>query len=370
MKITVVGTRGIPDVQGGVETHCQELYPRLVKLGCEVTLLTRTPYVSKQNRKSSFKDVNLVHVYAPRKKFLEAITHTFIGILYCKLHPTNILHVHAIGPALLVPFARLLGIRTVITHHGPDYDRQKWGKAAKFTLRLGESMGVRFANKIITISQVIADLIRNKYGHRDVSIIHNGVTRVTPAKETDYLESLGLTKNRYTIAVGRFVEEKGFHDLIKVFSEQKHIDTTLVLIGDADHESTYSKYLKKNASSKNNIILTGFIKGEKLHQLFSHARLFVLPSYHEGLPIVLLEAMSYNLPLLVSDIPANLEVNLSKNCYFRTGNVEDLSKKLFLKLAETEDVDFSVYLREKYDWDSIAKTTLALYCELLNKGNS
>lgn len=365
MKITVIGTRGIPDIQGGVETHCQELYPRLVKLGCDVTLLTRTPYLPKHGRKSSFKGVHLIHVYAPRKKSFEAIIHTFIGVLYARFITTDILHIHAIGPALLVPFARLLGIRTIVTHHGPDYNRDKWGKAGKLALRLGESLGVRFSNKVITISQVIANLIQDKYGRKDTAIIHNGVTRVNPTEASEYIESLGLIKNGYIIAVGRFVEEKGFHDLLKAFSKLKCIDTKLVLIGDADHETVYSNNLKKEAGRTKNVLLTGFIKGEKLHQLFSHARLFVLPSYHEGLPIVLLEAMNYNLPLLVSDIPANLEVDLPQNCYFKTGDVRDLSDKLSIKISETKKVNFSARLKEKYDWNDIAQSTLVVYDDLL-----
>jgi len=127
-----------------------------------------------------------------------------------------------------------------------------------------------------------------------------------------------------------------------------------VLVGDADHESDYSKALKIKAEN-NGVILTGFIKGEKLNQIFTHAKLFVLPSYHEGLPISLLEAMSYNLDILVSDISANKEVTLVSSDYFEVGNIKDLTKSLKRKLSDNNKRDFSSILKEKYNWDKIAK---------------
>lgn len=367
MKIIVLGTRGIPEIQGGVETHCQELYPRLAALGVDVTLITRTPYV-KEKSTFSYKGVKLKHLYSPRKKSIEAIIHTFLGIIYARLKKPDILHIHAIGPSLLVPLAKFLGLKVVVTNHGPDYQRQKWGETAKAILRLGEKLGTLYADKIIVISEVIKNLLKEKYNNSDPILIYNGVNFPDKSKDTDYLDSLNLKPGKYIIGVGRFVEEKGFHDLISSYKAIND-DIKLVLVGDSDHETPYSNSLK-NSARENNVTLTGFIKGEKLNQIYSNARLFVMPSYHEGLPIALLEALSYGLDVLVSDIPANLEVKLDPTSYFHTGNLKDLSDKLNNKLRETENkADYKMVLAEKYNWDKIALSTLEVY-RSLGKGSN
>ena len=155
MHIAVLGTRGFPDVLGGVERHCEELYPRLVQLGARVTVMTRTPYIPPQNRRAEWRGINFVHLYCPRKKSLEAIIHTFLGTLRAKQLAPDILHFHAVGPSLLMPAARLLDFKAVMTHHGPDYERAKWGLLAKAVLRRGESWGVKNAHEIIAISKGI-----------------------------------------------------------------------------------------------------------------------------------------------------------------------------------------------------------------------
>ncbi|WP_340155568.1 glycosyltransferase family 4 protein [uncultured Winogradskyella sp.] len=359
MKIFVLGTRGIPDVLGGVETHCEELYPRISKLGHDVTIITRTPYIKDKSVKL-YKDVRLKHIFAPKTKSIEAIVHTFLGVLYAGIKRPDVLHVHAVGPMLLTPFARLLGLKVVVTNHGPDYNRQKWGKLAKLILKTGEYLGTKSAHKIIVISNVIKTILRTKYNRQDPFLIYNGVNIPKLAIDDDYIKSIHLEKEKYIIAVGRFVEEKGFTDIIKAYSS---INTPykLVLVGDADHETTYSKQLKKDAIEAG-VVLTGFIRGKELHQIFSHARLFVMPSYHEGLPIALLEAMSYNLDVLVSDIPANLEVTLGDNYYFEVGNIEAIKSSILNTLETSEkSIDYSKLLHDIYNWDIIAEQTIEVY---------
>lgn len=253
-----------------------------------------------------------------------------------------------------------MGLKVVITNHGPDYDRQKWGIIAKTILKTGEYLGSKAANKVIVISNVINSILKTEYDRNDAVLIYNGVNIPKLATNDDYIKSLGLEKDNYLIAVGRFVEEKGFSDLIKAYSS---ICTPykLVLVGDADHETSYSKHLKNEAIDAG-VVLTGFIKGEELNQIFSHARLFVMPSYHEGLPIALLEAMSYNLNVLVSDIPANLEVALDNKHYFKTGNIKDLIVKIEKKLAEPKsDVDYIDLINTNYNWNKIALQTNEVY---------
>lgn len=365
MKVVVLGTRGIPKILGGVETHCEKLYPRLAQMGCDVTVIRRKGYVEKNNEIEEYKGVHLLDVFSPKQKSIEAIFHSIVGVVKAKrLHP-DILHIHAIGPSLVVPFAKLLGMKVLTTHHGPDYDRQKWNRVAKRLLRIGESCGAHFSDRVIVISEVIRDLLEKKYHcNKKLELIYNGVDLPAKAKKTDYIESLGLAPQKYMIAVGRFVEEKGFHDLVEAY-EKIDTDMKLVLVGDADHESEYSANLKEMAKSAG-VILTGFIKGEQLNQIFSYAGLFILPSYHEGLPIALLEAMSYNLNVLVSDIPANMEVDLPSGDYFAVGDVAQLAKKLKSKTEAHEERDFLPIVKQKYNWDEIAKQVLQVYDKMKN----
>ena len=363
MRVFVSGTRGIPNILGGVESHCEALYPRVIRNAVDVTLARRSAYVSTENKLLEYKGIHIVDIYSPRKKSIEAIIHTFLAICNAKSRGYKAIHIHAIGPALVIPFARLLGLKVVMTHHGPDYDRQKWGKVAKTLLKLGEWCAAKFANEIIVISNTIDTILKKKYNRYDAHLIHNGVVIPEIAKNDDYIRSLGLKKRKYIIAVGRFVPEKGWHDFVAA-SERINKDYKIVFVGDADHPSKYSNEIKEKAK-KAGVVLTGFIKGEKLHQVFSHAALFVMPSYHEGLPIALLEALSYNLKTVVSNIPANLEVNLKKENFFEVGNTLQLAEKINQQLTLSEQPNYKLLLEEKYNWDIIADQTVEVYKKVM-----
>lgn len=419
MKIVVTGTRGIPNVMGGVETHCEELFPRIAAMGEDVTVIRRKSYVSDGLKE--WKGVKLVDIETPKKKSFEAIIHTYRAINKAKKLGADILHIHAIGPALLVPYAKMLGMKVVFTHHGPDYDRDKWGRAAKAVLKLGERMGCMFADDVIVISDVIRNLIKEKYGRtKNVHLIYNGVSEPEVCDYPEYFEELGIRKGRYILGMCRFVPEKNLHHLVEAFGRIKNEelkikkqgsaqadeklkdksqtpesansetqfnanqsqsgkrsytqpncelgitnyelnDVKLVLAGDTDFEDDYSRGLKEMAR-KNGVVLTGFVKGRKLHSLLTNCMCYCLPSSHEGLPIALLEAMSYGVKVIVSDIPANLEVGLDKDDYFPVGNVDELAKKLRNVMAHpVEHIDYDM---AKYDWDKIAKEVRGVYCNL------
>ena len=314
MKLVVTGTRGIPDIMGGVETHCEELFPRIADRDVDTTVIRRRSYV--RDSLTEWKGVQLVDIDAPKKKSYEAIVHTFRAINLAKKWKADVVHIHAIGPALLVPYAKMLGMKVVFTHHGPDYDRDKWGFTAKSVLKLGERLGCRFADDVIVISEVIQDLIARKYHRRErVHLIYNGVPKPEICDYPEYFEELGIEEGKYILGMCRFVPEKNLHHLIEAFKKLEAGDCKLVLAGDTDFEDEYSLGLKKMAQEAG-VVLTGFVKGHKLHSLLTNARCYCLPSSHEGLPIALLEAMSYHLPVVVSNIPANLEVGLSSDCYF------------------------------------------------------
>lgn len=361
MKIVVTGTRGIPNVMGGVETHCEELFPRIAERGFDVTVIRRKSYVNDALKE--YKGVKLVDIETPKKKSFEAIIHTFRAVNRAKALGADVLHIHAIGPALLVPYAKMLGMKVVLTHHGPDYDRDKWGRAAKMVLKMGERMGCMFADEVIVISEVIRNLIKEKYGRtKNVHLIYNGVSKPEICDYPEYFEHLGIEKGKYILGMCRFVPEKNLHHLVEAFGKvaDKH-GCKLVLAGDTDFEDDYSLGLKKMAR-ENGVVLTGFVKGRKLHSLLTNTRCFVLPSSHEGLPIALLEAMSYGVPVIVSDIPANLEVGLDKNRYFRLGDIGQLTAKLQENInGDCVHVDYDM---SKYDWDRIADQVAELYSKL------
>lgn len=361
MKIVVTGTRGIPNVMGGVETHCEELFPRIARRGFDVTVIRRKSYVN--DGLGEWNGVKLVDIESPKKKSFEAIIHTFRAINKAKRLGADIVHIHAIGPALLVAYAKVLGLKVVFTHHGPDYDRDKWGFAAKTMLKLGERMGCMFADEVIVISDVIRNLIKQKYNRtQHVHLIYNGVSQPEICDYLEYFQELGIKKGKYILGMCRFVPEKNLHHLIEAYIKVKEqnpdVDIKLVLAGDTDFEDDYSRNLKEMAR-KNGVVLTGFIKGRKLHSLLTNCRCYCLPSSHEGLPIALLEAMSYGVKVIVSDIPANLEVGLPESDYFPVGNVDALTKKL--KTVMSQPLQHIDYDMKKYNWEKIADQVADVY---------
>lgn len=359
MKIIVTGTRGIPNIMGGVETHCEELFPRIVSSEYDITIIRRKSYV--KDNLHEYKGVKLIDIETPKKKSFEAIIHTFKAIIMAKKLHADIIHIHAIGPALLTPLARLLGMKVVFTHHGPDYDRDKWGKAAKFMLKLGERMGTTFADEVIVISNVINNILRTKYNRKDCHLIYNGVSEPEICDFPQYFEELGIESGKYILGMCRFVPEKNLHHLVEAFSQIDAKDCKLVLAGDTDFEDEYSLNLKREAQ-KHGVVLTGFIKGKKLHSLLTHARCFVLPSSHEGLPIALLEAMSYKIPVIVSNIPANKEIDLNTEYYFEVGNISELAAKLQANIQEPfKRIEYNM---SPYNWNTIAHQVISVYNKL------
>jgi glycosyltransferase involved in cell wall biosynthesis len=362
MKVMVLGIRGVPNVQGGVETHSEQLYPRLVARGCEVEIIVRSPFVPAEA--TEYQGARLTRLWSPRRAGLETMVHSWLGVFYAALKRPDVLHVHAIGPALITPVARLLGLRVVVTHHGPDYNRDKWGPLARRVLRTGERLGMTWANQRIAVSRVITELVSRTYG-RDAVFIPNGVNRATHATQTDHLQRHGLVPGRYILQVSRIVPEKRQLDLIEAYARLKPTDWKLVLVG-ALPEDAYSLRVI-DAAAEHGVILTGYRNGEALRQYYSHAGCFVLPSSHEGLPIAMLEALSHGLPVIASDISANLEVALPQDRYFPLGDIDALAERLRTLMTNPCSVELRLPLQqrllERYDWESIADATLEVYQE-------
>jgi len=361
--VMVLGLRGFPEVQGGIERHAEQLCPILVNMGCRVEVLVRARYQSEKHP-SDWKGVQFTRIWSPKSKAFEAIAHTFLGVMYAAMKRPDILHIHAVGPALMTPLARLFGLKVIVTHHGPDYDRQKWSYFAKLVLKFGEWMGMRFSNGRIAISSVISEIVQKKYAQSS-DLIVNGVDLPNLDSSDNPIQPFGLEKNKYILSVSRFVPEKRHLDLIHAFNLANIPDCKLVLVGTSDHPDAYMESVRNAARENPNIVLTGFQKGDALKSLYTHAGLFVLPSSHEGLSISLLEALSYGLLVVASDIPANLEVGLEQHCYYALGDCNALAEKMgvFFKQQPTaiEKSNTRLWLSRHYDWRHVAEKTLNAY---------
>ena len=371
LRVMMLGLRGFPKVQGGVETHVQHLSLHLNDLGCQVSVVVRSPYLPNEVG-VEWNGIQFHRIWAPlsKSKGLEAMVHTFFGVCYAAVKRPDVLHIHAIGPSLMIPLARLFGLKVVMTHHGPDYDRQKWGRIGKGILKLGERFGVNWAHERIAISQVIRNLVKKKYGKESV-VIPNGVELPVLPTTTVALSVFGLSPEKYVLTVGRLVPEKRHLDLISAFVMADLPEWKLVIVGDSKSPDGYANSILDTIKENPNIIATGLQSGLYLQELYTNAGLFVLPSSHEGLPIALLEALSYGLTVLASDIPANLEIGLPEQNYFRLGDIKMLSQRLgeFSCLKPTADVrdDLRNRVSQQYDWGEIARNTLQVYLSVLNK---
>jgi glycosyltransferase involved in cell wall biosynthesis len=358
-----LGLRGFPAVQGGIESHAERLCPILARMGCRVEVVVRSRYVGSECG-TSWEGVRYLRLWSPRSKRLEAIVHTFLGVLVAAIRRPDVLHIHAIGPALMVPLARVLGLRVVVTHHGQDYDRQKWGGFAKMVLRLGERAGMRWSNARIAISRAIVDHVRQTYS-RDCLLIPNGVSLPEPPITRSAVDAYGLTPGRYVLLVSRLVPEKRHCDLIEAFRRAGLAGWRLAIVGGADHPDAYSRQVVEEATRTHGVVCTGFLSGTPLHELYAHAGMFVLPSSHEGLPISMLEALSYGLPVIASDIPANREIGLPADSYFPVGDVDRMAKRI-AKIAaapvlESERAARRAWVASRFDWHSVARQTLEVY---------
>ncbi|MDA7922076.1 glycosyltransferase family 4 protein [Verrucomicrobiales bacterium] len=364
LKIMIIGLRGFPNVQGGIETHVENLCMELVKHDVSVEVVVRRRYMNKSMTEKTWNGVRFHYLPSPKSIGLEALIHTFLGVIYAAFKRPDLLHIHAIGPGLMTPLARLLGIRVVVTHHGPDYDRQKWGGLAKKVLELGELLACKFSNRVIAISKTIKGIVAEKHGI-ECSLIPNGVSLAELSQGSDRLKEFGLAKNRYVIIVSRLVPEKRHLDLIEAFKLANLDGWKLAIVGTSDHPNAYTQNVTETSKETENVVLTGFQTGLGLAELYTHAGLFVLPSSHEGLPIALLEALSYGLNVVASDIPSNMEVNLDEERYFELGNTRQLASRLKYWSERVPDRETRKTTREwvvtTYNWPEIARNTLNVY---------
>jgi len=372
LRVTMLGIRGFPDVQGGAEKHAEKLACALAGLGCDVEAIVRSGYVAK-GRSPRWRGVKLSRVWAPRRTGVEAFVHTFLGVLRTAFDRPDILHIHAIGPAFFTPLARALGLRVVVTCHSRNYEHKKWGRLARAILRFGEWAGMAFANGRIAVSDGLAKTLTRTY-RVPVSTIPNGIDRPHRIRSTEILQALGLAANRYVLMVARIDEDKRQLDLIAAYARLRMPDWQLALVGAADYSGAYAREVAEAARETPGVVLLGHQTGAALCELYTHAGCFVLPSRFEGQPIAVLEAASYGLPVVLSDIAAHREIAIPRARYFAVGDAAVLAAHLQEictapageKLAAAECAG----LMAKHDWHTIAQRTLAVYCDALSGSKS
>ena len=369
MKVLVLGLRALVGVQGGIESHVRDLVASVTQLeGIEVEfeVVERSVYIdSSRVIPDELSAVRLTSIWCVRSVYFEAIIHTTLGVFYAALRRPDILHIHGIGPAIVTPLAKIFGLKVVVTHHGEDYAREKWGKIARKVLKIGEYCAARFADELIVIAPTLDRKLAARYG-REFRYIPNGIHLAKPIGNLTSIQRYGLMPGKYILHVGRFVPEKRQTDLIAAFLRINAPDWHLVLVGGSDHSSAYSAQVEASAAIDPRVVLTGAIERSHVAELLEHAAVFALPSTHEGLPIALLEAMSYGLPVLVSDLPNLLALDLPKDCYVPVGDVARIVERLKVVVANTETglirVDWSSWLRT-YTIESVAERTVDTYAD-------
>lgn len=368
LKIAMIGHKRIPSREGGVEIVVYELSNLMAKAGNRVDVYNRSgAHVSGSEFKSENMpldgNIKIITVPTPQSKTLNAFVYSFLAASRALFGKYDVVHFHAEGPAAMCFLTKLFGIRTVVTIHGLDWQRSKWGGFATKYLKFGEKTAAKYADEIIVLSRALQDYFKKEYG-RDTVFIPNGVNAPQIKKASLITEKYKLEKDGYILYLGRIVPEKGVHYLIDAYS-QLNTSMPLVIAGGSSHSQQYFDELKQKAQGKN-IIFTDFVQGQELEELYSNAYIYVLPSDLEGMPISLLEAMSYGNCCLTSDIPECTEVCGDKAVCFEKGNINSLKKQLEMLLNSSDIVNeyksaASEFICNKYNWQDVCRQTLRLY---------
>lgn len=305
LRIAMIGQRGLPATYGGIERHVEELGARLADRGHEVVAFCRPGYSDCPG--SEHRGVRLVQSWTLPTMHLEAFVHSGTSTLATLGRGFDIVHFHALGPGIFSPVPKLLSRAKVIqTIHGLDDQRAKWGRGAQRVLEAGGWISGRVPDEVVVVSRTLQAHYLDVHG-RQAHYISNGVPVVSRRPLSDEVRSLGVEEGRYVLFVGRMVPEKDPASLINAF-RQVDTDMRLVMVGGTSFTDSYVEELESAAAQDPRVVMAGFRYGEDLTGLFSHAALYVQPSLLEGLPISLLEAAAYGLPVLVSDIAPHQEV--------------------------------------------------------------
>jgi glycosyltransferase involved in cell wall biosynthesis len=364
MKIAYIGQKGIPMTQGGVEAHVENLAVEMAKKGHDIFVYTRPYYTNKKIKE--YKGVKLISLPSIQTKHLDAISHTFFASVHALFQGYDIIHYHAVGPAIFSFIPRLFSKAKIIgTFHCIDRFHQKWGRFAQTILRIGEWAICTFPHLTITVSPHIQKYCLKEY-KKETLFIPNGF-KIDDNFEDDILKKYNLVSKKYFIAVSRIIKHKGLHYLIEAFKKLNNPEYKLVIVGDTFYNQKYKNYLDEISKGEKNIIFTGLQTGESLDKLFTNAFSFILPSEDEGFSITLLEAMAHGIPVIASIIDANMYFIEKSVVYsFENRNIDDLKAKMEYVLSHPEENDkiskkAEKYVKENFSWDYIGNKIDKLY---------
>lgn len=369
LKIAMLGHKRIPSREGGIEIVVEELSTRMVALGHDVTCYNRGGHhvsgkeFDKKELKE-YKGVKLKTVLTVNLRGIAAMSASVFASIRAAFGRYDVVHFHAEGPCAMLWLPKLFGKKCITTIHGLDHQRAKWGKFASTYIMLGEKCAVKFADEIIVLSEGVQKYFMDTYG-RETKFIPNGVNKPILKDAEIITEKYSLKKDKYILFLGRLVPEKGIKYLIEVFKNIK-TDKKLVIAGGSSDTDEFAKELKELSKEDKRIIFTGFVQGRELEELYSNAYLYCLPSDLEGMPLSLLEAMSYGNCCLVSDIDECASVIEDKGIVFKKSDVEDLKEKLQMicnneEMAKNYKKEASEFICKKYNWDDMVEKTLELY---------
>lgn len=364
-RIAFLGMKHCPAFgQGGIEVVVEELSTRMVQLGYKVTCFNRNGKNEKKNKLKEYKGIKIVSVPTLDIRGIAAASASLTAAVRAAFGKFDVVHFHAEGPCAMMWIPKLFGKRCVATIHGLDHQRSKWGRFASRYILFGEKCAVKFADEIIVLSKGVQDYFMDTYG-RETVYIPNGVNRPVVREADQIQHKFGLKKDDYILYLARLVPEKGLHYLIEAFKQVK-TDKKLVIAGGSSDTDPYVNQLKEMAKDDKRIVFTGFVRGELLDELYSNAYIYTLPSDLEGMPLSLLEAMSYGNCCLVSDIAECTEVVEDKAVVFRKSDVSDLREKLQelcdnAPMAEKYKSQSADFIFSKCSWDEAVEKTLKLY---------
>lgn len=369
MNIAMLGHKRIPSREGGIEIVVEELSTRMVNADHYVTCYNRSGHhvSGKEFDGGSFEEyrgVKLKSVFTINRKGLAAMTSSFFAAICTAFGKYDVVHFHAEGPCAMLWLPKLFGKRCIATIHGIDWQRAKWGGFASKYIKFGEKIAAKYADEIIVLSEGVQKYFMDTYGRKTV-FIPNGVNRAIPRSPQLIKEKYGLDKDGYILFLGRLVPEKGITYLIEAFKGIT-TDKKLVIAGGSSDTDTFMQELKQLAEGDSRIVFTGFVQGQMLEELYSNAYVYTLPSDLEGMPLSLLEAMSYGNCCLTSDIAECAEVVEDKAMLFKKSDIDDLKEKLQYACDNPDAVErlkngASDFICQKYNWDDVVEQILKLY---------
>lgn len=352
----MIGHKRIPGSEGGVEVVVEEIATRMVQQGHEVTVYNRK-HKDFKNQKT-YKGIKIINIPTINKKSLDAVIYSFLASVHALFGHYDVIHYHALGPSVMMCIPKLFRKKVVATVHGLDWQRSKWGEFGTKYLKYGEKTIAKKADVVIVLSKNVQNYFKETY-NRETCYVPNGVTRPMIQNAQLIAKKYGLHQDDYILFLARIVPEKGLHYLLDAFRKVE-TNKKLVIAGGSSHTDSYFSEMMDKAKQDKRVITTGFVQGCEKEELLSNAFLYVLPSDIEGMPISLLEAMSYGIPCLTSDIEENLEVTQNEAMAFKKGNTEDLKNKLQKILRETKKTVNTAW-QQKFNWNTCVEKTMQIY---------